>query len=136
MFLDVEECQLGIDTCHDDAICTNTQGSFTCKCKNGYYGNGFKCLGKYICLFVVFELSVFLFCLFVLSHWMFCLFFLFSCFIKELSFSISEPLFLSNLPWLSFCLPACVCVKICMPACFVYSLIYTLIHLRSFNDIL
>jgi len=43
---DVEECKVGTDSCHDDAICTNTKGSYTCKCKDGYFGNGFKCIGR------------------------------------------------------------------------------------------
>jgi len=29
--------------CNEFGICTNTQGSFNCKCKDGYEGNGFNC---------------------------------------------------------------------------------------------
>ena len=32
--------------CHDNATCTNTDGSFTCACNDGYEGNGTQCTGK------------------------------------------------------------------------------------------
>lgn len=38
---DIDECQPG--RCHQDAVCYNTQGSFTCQCRPGYYGDGFYC---------------------------------------------------------------------------------------------
>ncbi|KAM9857042.1 nidogen-1-like [Aulostomus maculatus] len=38
---DVDECQQG--QCHRDAVCTNTQGSFTCHCRPGFHGDGFQC---------------------------------------------------------------------------------------------
>lgn len=37
---DVDECGLGLHDCHKDAICTNTDGSFSCKCRRGYAGDG------------------------------------------------------------------------------------------------
>lgn len=46
IFIDVEECDLGIHTCHQHATCTNTKGSFLCACNRGYHGTGYKCLGK------------------------------------------------------------------------------------------
>ena len=42
LFLDVNEC-LGDNDCHTFADCTNTNGSYTCKCKQGYQGNGKEC---------------------------------------------------------------------------------------------
>ena len=42
LFLDVNEC-LGDNDCHTFADCTNTNGSYTCKCKQGYQGNGREC---------------------------------------------------------------------------------------------
>ena len=42
----VNECNEGTDSCHDDATCHNTQGSYTCSCNTGYTGNGFSCIGK------------------------------------------------------------------------------------------
>ena len=32
--------------CDDQAICTNTPGSFSCECKSGYQGNGLNCTGN------------------------------------------------------------------------------------------
>ena len=53
--LDVNECfpdQMSDDylhlahTCHTDANCTNTKGSFYYTSLNGYSGNGVNCVGK------------------------------------------------------------------------------------------
>lgn len=44
---DIEECQTEIDNCHADANCTNTKGSFDCKCFTGYSGDGVTCVGKW-----------------------------------------------------------------------------------------
>ncbi|KAL0983660.1 hypothetical protein UPYG_G00130910 [Umbra pygmaea] len=38
---DVDECRSA--SCHQDAVCVNTEGSFTCRCQPGYYGDGFSC---------------------------------------------------------------------------------------------
>lgn len=32
--------------CHDDANCSNTEGSYFCSCLVGFSGNGVTCLGK------------------------------------------------------------------------------------------
>lgn len=54
-FSDVDECfpnQIPEDyehlahNCHADANCTNTKGSFYCKCHVGYSGDGIMCAGK------------------------------------------------------------------------------------------
>ncbi|VVD02143.1 unnamed protein product, partial [Leptidea sinapis] len=39
---DVDECGLGLHDCHENAVCNNTHGSYTCKCKQGYIGDGRK----------------------------------------------------------------------------------------------
>jgi len=44
--LDIDECAMSTDTCLDSAECTNTEGSFTCACKDGYRGNGTQCISK------------------------------------------------------------------------------------------
>uniref|UniRef100_A0A7M5WRL5 EGF-like domain-containing protein n=1 Tax=Clytia hemisphaerica TaxID=252671 RepID=A0A7M5WRL5_9CNID len=38
---DINEC--ANNPCHASATCTNTVGSYLCKCKPGYSGNGFNC---------------------------------------------------------------------------------------------
>ena len=45
---DVNECtdMDSVHNCDDDATCTNTDGSFECKCKVGFIGNGVSCSGK------------------------------------------------------------------------------------------
>ena len=50
-FEDIDECLL--EVCSEDAECTNTDGSFSCRCKRGYQGNGFNCSGLCSLLFPV-----------------------------------------------------------------------------------
>ena len=45
-FLDIKECDLGTDGCHDNATCTDGNGSYTCECNDGFTGDGFSCEGK------------------------------------------------------------------------------------------
>lgn len=40
---DIDECALGTADCHDDASCSNTDGSFTCTCNDGYAGDEVTC---------------------------------------------------------------------------------------------
>ena len=35
--------------CHTWADCTDTEGSFECKCKDGYEGNGYECAEIDLC---------------------------------------------------------------------------------------
>ncbi|XP_040183817.1 signal peptide, CUB and EGF-like domain-containing protein 2 isoform X3 [Rana temporaria] len=39
----VDECALGLDDCHIDAICQDTPTSYKCICKTGYKGDGKAC---------------------------------------------------------------------------------------------
>ncbi|XP_078573545.1 SCO-spondin-like isoform X3 [Branchiostoma floridae x Branchiostoma japonicum] len=39
----IDECSTDTDNCHEDASCTDTDGSFTCTCNDGYSGNGLHC---------------------------------------------------------------------------------------------
>ncbi|WP_437323492.1 EGF domain-containing protein [Sorangium sp. So ce381] len=41
---DVDECALGTDDCDANAACSNTPGSFTCACNEGYVGDGVTCV--------------------------------------------------------------------------------------------
>ncbi len=40
---DVNECALGIDNCHPDAMCVNSEGIFDCRCPIGFRGDGVEC---------------------------------------------------------------------------------------------
>ena len=44
--IDIDECAVDSDKCDPNAICTNTPGGFTCRCKKGYRGNGITCTGN------------------------------------------------------------------------------------------
>ena len=45
IFLELNECELNTDDCHDKAKCINGEGSYTCECIEGYKGDGFNCTG-------------------------------------------------------------------------------------------
>ena len=47
-FKDINECLRNTHSCHDNATCTNTKGSFYCTCNVGYSGTGAFCTGEYI----------------------------------------------------------------------------------------
>ena len=38
---DIDECARDTHTCHKNANCSDTYGSYSCVCKTGYEGNGF-----------------------------------------------------------------------------------------------
>ena len=44
---DIDECTDGTHNCNANAECSNTEGSFTCDCNDGYAGNGTDCQGYY-----------------------------------------------------------------------------------------
>ena len=46
MLLDIDECSNGSHYCDVNANCTNTNGSHSCTCKEGYTGKGESCQGK------------------------------------------------------------------------------------------
>ena len=46
ILLDIDECSNGSHDCDINANCTNTNGSYSCTCKEGYTGKGESCQGK------------------------------------------------------------------------------------------
>ena len=43
---------MGTYSCHSQAYCANTAGSYTCHCNSGYVGDGMSCLRMYLyCMF-------------------------------------------------------------------------------------
>lgn len=44
---DADECgSPETNSCHSNALCTNTEGSYVCRCLRGYNGDGRNCTGK------------------------------------------------------------------------------------------
>ncbi|XGW06087.1 hypothetical protein V3C99_016431 [Haemonchus contortus] len=41
---DLDECERREHTCDRNAVCENTEGSFTCQCRPGYTGDGHHCM--------------------------------------------------------------------------------------------
>ena len=44
--LDVDECSADSKPCDDNADCFNTEGSYSCRCKLGFTGDGTTCQGS------------------------------------------------------------------------------------------
>ena len=46
--LDIDECSADSNPCDENADCTNTDGSYSCTCKEGFDGNGITCKGMQV----------------------------------------------------------------------------------------
>ena len=47
LFSDVDECAIAeTNECHSNAVCNNTGGSYVCRCKSGFQGDGRNCTGE------------------------------------------------------------------------------------------
>ena len=46
--LDINECDIVPSVCHNDADCTDSDGSYECTCREGYSGNGTICEGIFL----------------------------------------------------------------------------------------
>ena len=56
-FSDTDECTIPErNECDPNAMCTNTEGSYVCRCKKGYSGVGKNCTGK-SCTFMLLLVS-------------------------------------------------------------------------------
>ena len=53
----LDECRGNNNHCHQNAVCTNTLGSYKCQCATGYTGDGFSCSGKEFFFFSFFPLA-------------------------------------------------------------------------------
>lgn len=47
-FSDLDECLSGARPCDVNASCTNSDGSYSCVCNQGFTGNGTVCDGMFI----------------------------------------------------------------------------------------
>ena len=45
IIIDINECELETYSCHSNANCTDTDGSFNCTCREGFEGDGLNCTG-------------------------------------------------------------------------------------------
>ncbi len=50
LYIDVNECSPELEKCGSNSQCVNTDGSFSCRCNEGYTGNGVTCTGKWYIL--------------------------------------------------------------------------------------
>ena len=46
---DIDECSEDSSPCDENADCTNSDGSYSCTCKQGFSGDGTTCDGKREC---------------------------------------------------------------------------------------
>ena len=47
LLTDIDECSNAeTNECHSNASCNNTEGSYTCRCLEGYQGDGKNCSGR------------------------------------------------------------------------------------------
>ena len=52
---DLDECQAFPNSCHLNAQCRNTQGSYSCHCRPGYQGDGLNCTCEFSILLSHFD---------------------------------------------------------------------------------
>ena len=45
MPLDIDECSADSSICDKNADCSNSNGSYSCACKQGFTGDGYVCQG-------------------------------------------------------------------------------------------
>ena len=45
---DNNECSTNTHNCNSNAVCTNIDGGFSCKCNSGFQGDGVTCTGEII----------------------------------------------------------------------------------------
>lgn len=49
LITDIDECATSENNdCDPNALCSNTEGSYVCRCLSGYQGDGRNCEGKYL----------------------------------------------------------------------------------------
>ena len=46
IFSDIDECENEENPCHVNALCSNTVGSYVCRCTRGFDGDGTTCVGN------------------------------------------------------------------------------------------
>ena len=47
-YSDIDECSDdNLNSCDDNALCSNSAGSYSCSCNSGFIGDGRNCVGLY-----------------------------------------------------------------------------------------
>jgi len=60
LLIDIDECTSPeANECNPNAVCNNTEGTYTCRCQNGYEGDGKSCAGNVVVVVVIFFLMSF-----------------------------------------------------------------------------
>ena len=44
---DIDECEMNATLCQENALCTNTAGSYYCECDEGFKMSGRLCMGMH-----------------------------------------------------------------------------------------
>ena len=52
---DIDECSTDSSPCDENAECTNSDGSYSCTCKQGFTGDGTTCDGKQKAVILLFR---------------------------------------------------------------------------------
>ena len=53
MSTEIDECaDAALNNCHENASCSDTDGSYTCGCNTGFTGDGVTCAGSLLCLLI------------------------------------------------------------------------------------
>ena len=52
MSTDINECISGSAECHDNAMCSNSDGSNECTCNTGFSGDGINCISEIAILYI------------------------------------------------------------------------------------
>ena len=52
MSTDINECISGSAECHDNATCSNSDGSYECTCNTGFSGDGINCISEIAILYI------------------------------------------------------------------------------------
>ena len=51
--LHIDECDEKSHECRENTDCKNTKGSYRCKCKTGFHGDGYNCKGIPVFIWVL-----------------------------------------------------------------------------------
>lgn len=65
---DIDECSADPSPCDADADCTNSEGSYSCACKQGFTGDGISCQGTGESCYYSFKHALSIINIYTVSH--------------------------------------------------------------------